>query len=244
MNLVVVSDYAQLGRVAAQRIARTVMRKPEAALVLATGNTPMGAYAELARLYRAGQFDPARIRVFQLDAYLGIALDDERSLYAWLKRAFLDPLDIPPTRVVMLPDDAVDPEGTCRAYDAAVERAGGFDLSVLGLGPNGHLGFNEPPTEADAPTRCVTLSEASLNSNAAYWGGRDRVPRTAITCGMKHLLAARETLLLVSGAHKRDILDAALHGPITPDVPASLLHLTDNVTVIADAAAAPAQRDR
>jgi len=211
-----------------------VMRKPNATMVLATGNTPIGAYAELARMSHAGTFDPTRIRPFQLDAYLDISIDDDRSLFGWLKRAFLEPLGIAPDRVVTLPDDTHDPDATCRAYDEAVEHAGGFDVSVLGLGPNGHLGFNEPPSPANAPTRRVTLTEASLNSNASYWGGLDRVPREAITCGMRQLLGARQTLLLVSGTRKRDILRAALHGPITPDLPASLLRLASNVTVIAD----------
>lgn len=238
MELLIVEDYADLNRVAAERMAAIVVAKPDASMVLATGNTPMGAYAELARLRVAGRFDTSRIRPFQLDAYLGIALDDDRSLYGWLKKSFLDPLEIAQSRVVMLPDDTIDPAGACAAYDAAVAAIGGFDLSVLGLGPNGHLGFNEPPSPADAPTRRITLTEASLDSNAGYWGGRDRVPREAITCGMRQLLAARQTLLLVSGAHKRGILRATLHGPMTPDVPASLLRLAPNVTVIADRAAA------
>ncbi|NJM42453.1 MAG: glucosamine-6-phosphate deaminase [Anaerolineae bacterium] len=242
MNVITAKDYADLNRIAAQHIADVVARKPDAAIVLATGNTPMGAYAELARMARSsartGSFDPSRIQPFQLDGYLGIALDDDRSLFGWLKRAFLDPLGIAQERVVMLPDDTSDPEAACRAYDAAVEQVGGFDLSVLGLGPNGHLGFNEPPSPADAPSRRVTLTEASLLSNAPYWGGLevglDRVPREAITCGMKQLLGAKQTLLLVSGAHKREILQAVLHGPMTPDVPASLLRMATHVTVIAD----------
>lgn len=238
MNLITVDTYADLNRVAAERMAAIVAEKPDASMVLATGNTPMGAYAELARMRAAGGFDASRIRPFQLDAYLGIAIDDDRSLYGWLKKSFLDPLGIAQSRVVMLPDDTNDPEGACAAYDAAVAAIGCFDLSVLGLGPNGHLGFNEPPSPADAPTRRIALTEASLDSNAGYWGGRDRVPREAITCGMRQLLAARETLLLVSGAHKRKILEATLNGPITPDIPASLLRLAQNITVIADRAAA------
>jgi glucosamine-6-phosphate deaminase len=238
MELIVVDDYDDLNRVAANRIVALTHRKPDASMVLATGNTPMGTYAELAERSAEGRFKAERIRPFQLDGYLGIALDDPRSLYGWLKRSFLDPLAIAEDRVVMLPDDTLDPEATCAAFDVAVEAAGGFDLAVLGLGPNGHLGFNEPPTQADAPTRRVTLTEASIASNAGYWGGAHRVPREAITCGMRQLLAARETLLLVSGAHKREILRATLHGPVTPDVPASLLRKAPRVFVIADRAAA------
>src|SRR5205807_8145018 len=115
--------------------------------------------------------------------------------------------------------------------------AGGYDLSVLGLGPNGHLGFNEPPCDAEVPTRMVELTEASIESNTHYWGGRERVPRRAVTAGMAQLLAARQTLLVVSGAHKREILLRAVIGPITPDVPASYLQQVANVTVLADRAA-------
>ena len=237
MNLLLVNDYAELSHTAAEMIAAAVATKPTAALVLATGDTPMGAYAELARMKDTGAFDPAQLRAFQLDAYLGVALDDPRSLYGWLKRAFIDPLHISSKHVVTLLDDTADPEAACMAYDAAVAAAGGFDVSVLGLGPNGHLGFNEPPSPTDAPTRRVKLTEASLISNARYWGGRD-VPHEAITCGMQQLLAAKQTILVVSGARKRSILKQTLDGPITPDVPSSLLRLTQNVTVIADRDAA------
>jgi glucosamine-6-phosphate deaminase len=188
-------------------------------------------------LKTAGAFDPSRLRIFQLDGYLGLALDDPRSLYGWLKRSFIDPLNIAPAQVIMLPDDTTDPEATCKAFDDAVAQAGGFDLSVLGLGPNGHLGFNEPPSPATATTRRVQLTEASIESNARYWGGRDKVPHEAITCGMKQLLAAKQTLLVVSGARKVNILKATMEGPITPEVPASLLRTASNVTVIADRAA-------
>jgi glucosamine-6-phosphate deaminase len=128
----------------------------------------------------------------------------------------------------------------CCAYDEAVAQEGGLDLSVLGLGPNGHLGFNEPPADPDSSTRVVTLSPESVTSNARYWGASDRVPRKAVTAGMRVLLAARHTVLVVSGAHKRDILRRALVGPETPDVPASFLRRAAGVTVVADRAAAPA----
>ena len=220
-------------------IAAVVAAKPTAAVVLATGDTPMGAYRVLATRHAARRFDASALRAFQLDAYLDLAPDDSRSLYGWLAQSFLQPLGVPPAHVVRLPGDAPDPQAVCRAYDDAVDAVGGFDLSILGLGPNGHLGFNEPPSAADLPTRVVTLTEASIQSNARYWGGRDRVPLQALTCGMKQLLAARQTILVVSGARKRDILRQTLHGPITPEVPASLLRLAPNVTVIADRDALP-----
>jgi len=234
MNLILVNDYESLSKTAAGLMAQVAASKPDASMVLATGDTPMGAYAELATLKTAGAFDPSHLRIFQLDGYLGLALDDPRSLYGWLKRSFIDPLNIAPQQVTMLPDDTTNPEATCQAYDEAVAQTGGFHLSVLGLGPNGHLGFNEPPSPANATTRRVQLTEASIESNARYWGGRDKVPHEAITCGMKQLLSAKQTLLVVSGARKVNILKATMEGPITPEVPASLLRTASNVTIIAD----------
>lgn len=234
MNIILTEDYSALCVAAADRIVAAIDERPAATLVVATGDTPMGVYRELAERRRQGALDTSRVRVFQLDAYLGIERDDRRSLFRWMRESFLEPLGIAPEQVVRLPGDASDPDAACRAYDQAVAQAGGFDLSILGLGPNGHLGFNEPPAEAHAPTRVVTLTEASIASNARYWGGRDHVPRTAMTAGMRVLLEARQTLLLVSGAHKRDILHRTIEGPIGPANPASFLRTISGVSVIAD----------
>ncbi|GAC1432806.1 MAG: glucosamine-6-phosphate deaminase [Chloroflexota bacterium] len=239
MELIVVADYEAVSRAGADLVAVAITANPTANLVVATGETPMGLYRELARRRRDGHLDTSALRVFQLDAYLGIAPDDRRSLYRWMRESFLDPLDIPPERVVRLPGDAGDPRAACRAYEAALRQAGGLDLSILGLGPNGHLGFNEPPAGPRAPTRVVDLTEESLESNARYWGGRDQVPSRAMTAGMGVLLAARQTLLVVAGERKRHILRRVLDGPPTPDVPASFLAQAAWVTVIADRAALP-----
>jgi glucosamine-6-phosphate deaminase len=234
MHVVLVDNYESLSRAGADLVTAAIAAKPDASLLVATGDTPMGMYQELAARYRHGQLDTSQLRVFQLDAYLGLAPTDRRALYGWTLRAFVDPLGIAHERVVRLAGDAADPQAACDAYSAAVRAAGGFDLAILGLGPNGHLGFNEPPAPADAPTRVVELSEASMVSNARYWGGRDQVPTQAMTCGMDLLLAARLVVLLVSGEHKRAILARTLRGPITPDVPASFLRTVANTTVIAD----------
>jgi glucosamine-6-phosphate deaminase len=237
MQVIVAQDYAALSRTAADVVAGVIAEQPNAAVVFALGETPQGMYRELAARRARGKINTTRLRIFQLDAYLGIGADDRRSFYGWLEREVLRPLGVPPANVVRLDGDAPDPQAACRAYDRAVADAGGFDLAVLGLGPNGHLGFNEPPADPNAPTRVVTLTEASIESNARYWGGRDQVPRRALTAGLAQLLAARRTLLLVSGARKHTILKRTLDGPVTPDVPASYLQHAANVTVIADRAA-------
>lgn len=215
----------QLAQAAADFISAQVRAKPDLSLLVATGHTPMPTYAELARRVRAGEVNFSRVTAVQLDEYLGIEDDDPRSLWGWMRRSFVEPLGL--TRTVRLDSPT--------QFEAAIRELGGLDLAILGLGPNGHLGFNEPPSPPDAPTRTLALTPASLASNAAYWGEL-AVPTGAITAGMDVILAARQTLLLVGGAHKRAILHAALEGPETPEVPASFLRRTA-LTVIADEAA-------
>jgi len=234
MRLVVTRDADEMHELAAELIASEIRSKPDAVVVPAMGNTPMRAYRRLAEMRQEGELDTSQIRVCQLDEYLGVSDDDPRSLYGWLRRSFLDPLGIPPSRVNRFHGDACDIERECQEYDRTVEAWGGYDLVILGLGPNGHLGFNEPPSDSAAPTRAVELTEASLESNATYWGDIERVPRRALTAGMTQLLAARKILLLASGRHKREILHKTLRGQITPEVPASYLQGLTQVTVLAD----------
>ena len=237
MDLIILDDYEALSRAGADWLIEAIRAKPNAAIVAATGATPMGMYIELAQRRFRDQIDTSQLRVFQLDAYLGLAPDDPRALFGWTRRSFIEPLGIAEANVVRLEGDAVDPWKACHLYEAAARGIGGFDLSILGLGPNGHLGFNEPPSSPDAPTRVVDLTPESILSNARYWGSEEQVPRQALTCGMDLLLAARRTLLLVSGAHKHQILHRAIEGPQTPEVPASYLQSASNVTVLADRAA-------
>lgn len=234
LDLIIVDDYRALSHIGADWLEAAIQAKPDAAIVVATGVTPMGVYGELAARRSGGPIDTSRLRTFQLDAYLGLTADDPRSLFGWMRRSFLEPLGIPEQNVVRLMGDSPDPWEACRSYERAVRVAGGFDISILGLGPNGHLGFNEPPSPADAPTRVVDLTPESIRSNARYWGGEEQVPRRALTCGMDLLLDARRTLLVVSGAHKQQILRRTIEGPQTPAVPASYLQSAPNVTVLVD----------
>lgn len=237
IELHIEADAAAVARRAAGLMASAIRRNPTLSVVLATGNSPMDTYARLAELQRDGKVDARRMRVFQLDSYIGTPDDDPRSLFGWMDRSFLSPLGIVANNVVRFASAPTDVSRECHAFRKEIEACGGFDLSVLGLGPNGHLGFNEPPSDPQSTTRMVDLTQESVVSNAAYWGGQDAVPRQAMTVGLDALLAARQTLLIVTGAAKREILKRVLAGPVSSMVPASYLRDADNVTIIADRAA-------
>jgi glucosamine-6-phosphate deaminase len=233
----VVEDAGQLNRAGADLVAKVIATEPAASVVAATGRTPMGLYAELSARCRSGLIDATNITAFQLDEYLGLDDGDRRSLLGWMRRSFLEPLRVAEERVVGLPLDG-DLDEACAAFDDAVDMRGGLDLAILGLGPNGHLGFNEPPSSRWAPTRVVELSAITIQANAHYWGDVADVPTRAVTMGMAQLLSARTIVLVVSGESKRVILRQALEGPIEPRVPASFLRATGaDVTVLADRAA-------
>jgi glucosamine-6-phosphate deaminase len=237
VQVFVADEPEQVARGAAADVAEVVRRVPTAAVLFAVGETPVPLYAELAARRATGELDASGIRAVQLDEYAGVAPGDERAFFGWLARDVLGPLAIPPERTIGLRGDAADLAAECERYELAVRRAGGIDLAILGLGLNGHLGFNEPPSDAAAPTRVVDLAEPTIEASAGYWGSRELVPPRGITAGMRVLLAARETILVVTGERKREILHAALEGPVTPDVPASLLRTIDRVRVYADRAA-------
>jgi glucosamine-6-phosphate deaminase len=202
--------------------------RSEATLMPALGTSALEVYAALGRR--------PKLRLVQLDEYV-VPRDDPRSLLGWLRRDVAVPLGVGDERIVALDGAATDPGAACAAYDRAIDAVGGIDVAVLGLGPNGHLGFNEPPSDGSAPTRRVPLAAASLASNARYWPGLD-VPTAALTAGMSTILAARFVLLVVRGTGKHEILRAMLDGPIGPDVPASYLREHPNAIVLADEAAA------
>jgi glucosamine-6-phosphate deaminase len=233
----------------------------DATLMPALGTSALGVYREMAQRRDRGGLLPADLRLVQLDEYVGVPDDDPRSLFAWLLRDVAGPLGVPTSRVIRLgggpaaashvaervevsPSLAAEPTvNECRRYDGAVAAAGGIDVAVLGLGPNGHLGFNEPPSPPDAPTRRVALTPASLASNAPYWPGLD-VPRQAVTAGMSTILGARRIILVVVGPAKRAILHAMLTDEIGPNLPASWLRRHAGATVLADEAAWPAELPR
>jgi glucosamine-6-phosphate deaminase len=232
----VVEDAERLGVVGADLVSDVIAATPTASVVVATGRTPMGLYAELASRRRSGAFDPSAITAVQLDEYLDLDPGDGRSLFGWMRRSFLAPLGVGDDRVIRLPVDG-DLDEACAVYDRSMEARGPLDLAILGLGPNGHLGFNEPPSGPESPTRVVELSVETLEANGRYWDG-SVVPSRAVTMGLHHLLRARTIVLVVSGTSKGTIAHRALEGAVGPDVPASFLqHAAGDVLVVVDRAA-------
>jgi glucosamine-6-phosphate deaminase len=206
---------------------------PAGATILATGWTPIPVFRELAARRTRGELGTPRCPIVQLDEYVGVEDSDPRSLYSWLEREFLTPLGVAASSVTRLRGTTGDSAQECSRFDAAVAAVGGLHLAVLGLGPNGHVGFNEPPSGPAARTRVVPLSPESMVSNARYWNGAE-VPAEGITAGLGLLLAADVVVLLVAGAHKREILRRSVAGPESPEVPASYLRRVPRLIVVAD----------
>jgi glucosamine-6-phosphate deaminase len=234
-------DYDDLSRISAEVVAQHIRSKPHARILVATGRTPIGTYQVLAGMVEAGALDVSEITAFQLDEYVGLEPDDHRSLGRWAREAFVHPLGLDDDRFVTLPVAGVDGSASLAEHDRRVRVAGGYDLAILGIGENGHLGFNEPPCDPSAPSRVVTLSATSLASSAGYWGESGDLPRRAVTVGLGPILEAGAIILLVSGARKRAILERALSGSMTPDVPASYLLRARSLVVVADRDAWPAR---
>jgi glucosamine-6-phosphate deaminase len=233
----VVDDASWLARAGADVVAGVVHADGPVTIVPATGETPVGMYAELAERRARGDLDTDGVSIVQLDEYLGLEPDDRRALFGWMERTVLEPLAIDPGRVARLPTDG-DVEGACAAFDRALAARGGIDLAILGLGTNGHVGFNEPPSDATSTTRTVELTSDTIAANARYWGSEGDVPTRAVTIGLRTLLDARHILLLVAGTSKHAIVRRALEGPVGEDVPASFVReARGSVTVVVDRAA-------
>jgi glucosamine-6-phosphate deaminase len=235
IRIIPTTDTASFGAAAATCFATILRDKPDAVAVLPTGMTPLPFYAALRDSFAAGRIGN-HFTYCALDEYCGLPDGDERLFASWVGRELLDPLGIPPARRITFNSRASTPAAEAERIETWIA-AHGIDIAVIGLGGNGHVGFNEPGSAFDTRTRVVALAAATIASNAAYWGGNDRVPTQAYTLGIASLHAARHTILLVHGAAKATILRRALTEPTCPEVPASYLQHQPNVTIIADQAA-------
>ena len=239
----VVPDYDALSREAADLVELAVRNNPGAAITLPTGETPRGMYEELVRRITAGDLDFSRVHVFCLDDYLGTSIEDEASLTRWLSDVFLNPAGLHGDNIHYIPANAPIPDAAADAYEDEIQSHGGLKLAVIGLGPNGHIGFNEPGSLPESRTRVVDLTEESRDKNALYYEGEPDIPSQAMTIGLGTILDADQIVLIVSGRSKAGILQASLEGPMTPDVPGSFLRAAGSrLVVIADEAAASGLR--
>lgn len=234
---VIVGTKEEVVRKAAQRYVELLNRKPEAVLGLATGSTPLDLYAELARLCAEGKLSFAKAKSFNLDEYIGLEGTHDQSYRYFMEQNLFSKVDLPTARI-HVPSGLDVSDAALAGYDAAIEAAGGIDLQLLGLGGNGHIGFNEPGTPFELGTHVVTLTERTRRDNARFFASLDEVPTHAATMGVKTVMHARAILLLAFGRAKAEALAAALNGPVTPEVPASVLQLHPDVTVLCDEEAA------
>ncbi len=231
------SDYQDMSRKAANIISAHIILKPDSVLGLATGSTPIGIYRQLVDWYKKGDLDFRKVKTVNLDEYKGLASDNCQSYQYFMRQNLFDHINID-KKNTFLPDGTnEDSDGECSRFDSILDQLGGIDLQLLGLGHNGHIGFNEPSDSFKKGTHCVALSESTLEANSRLFEGEETVPEFAYTMGIKSIMQAKKIVLAVSGTDKADILKSALTGPVTPAVPASILQLHPDFTVVADEAA-------
>ena len=237
MRFISCADYTAMSRQAANLISAQVIVKPNCVLGLATGSTPIGTYKQLIEWYNKGDLSFANVRSVNLDEYKGLSGDHDQSYRYFMQNNLFNHVDIDVANTSVPNGKAEDADAECAAYDAHIRELGGIDLQLLGMGHNGHIGFNEPADAVVGPPHVVELAQSTIDANKRFFASEADVPRQALTMGMAAILQARSVVVVVSGEDKAEIVHKAFFGPITPRVPASLLQLHPNVTVVGDEAA-------
>lgn len=237
MRICQVEDYDAVSRMAADLIASQITEKPDCVLGLATGSTPVGAYALLAERQRRGELSFASVRSVNLDEYCGLAPEHVQSYRYFMRKHLFSLVDIRPENTHVPDGLASDPGAECARYDRLIDDLGGIDLQLLGLGHNGHIGFNEPGPAFIPETHPVDLTESTVNANARLFASKDEVPRRALTMGIRAIMQARRVVVIVSGEDKAEAVKKAFAGPVVPCVPASILQLHRDAVLVADKAA-------
>ena len=234
---VIVDTKERVAQLAAEQYVALLKEKPNAVLGLATGSTPLGLYAELARLHKEGKLSFKDATSFNLDEYVGLAPTHDQSYKYFMMHNLFQYMDIPEERIHVPSGLDVSAE-TLAGYDAAIAEAGGIDLQLLGIGNNGHIGFNEPGTPFETLTHVVELTQNTREVNARFFSSIEEVPTHAATMGIRTVMNARGIILIALGAAKAEIIEKTVNGPVTPEVPASVLQLHPNVTIYCDTEAA------
>jgi len=238
MEVIIKDTYEEMSIEAAKIIRDAVHLKPNLVLGLATGSTPIGTYRELIRMHKAGELDFSKVVTFNLDEYVGLPATHDQSYYYFMHENLFDHINISATNV-HVPSGVVRDFGRyCQWYEEEIAKVGGIDLQVLGIGSDGHIGFNEPGSSLASRTRIVTLTEETIRDNSRFFERMEDVPRFAITMGVGTIMEAKHCLLLANGEKKAEPVEALVEGPITSQVTASALQMHPHATVIVDTAAA------
>ena len=237
MKIYKAKDYKDMSRKAANIISAQVIMKPNCVLGLATGSTPIGTYAQLVEWYNKGDLDFSEVTTVNLDEYKGLPRTNDQSYYYFMHQHLFDRVNIDPERTNVPNGMEPDAEKECGRYEELIRSLGGVDLQLLGLGHNGHIGFNEPGEAFEKETHCVDLTESTIEANKRFFASADDVPNQAYTMGIKTIMQAKKILIVVNGENKADIVERAFFGPVTPEVPASILQLHNDVTLVGDEAA-------
>ncbi len=235
MKIYQCENYEKMSRTAANIISAQVIFKPDCVLGLATGSTPVGAYSQLIRWYNKGDLTFSQVRTVNLDEYVGLAPTHDQSYRYFMQSNFFDHINIKPENTHLPNGLADDISAECDAYNNKIADLGGIDMQLLGIGHNGHVGFNEPGGAFELGTHEMMLSESTLNANARFFDNDpNKVPKSALTMGIKNIMQAKKILVAVSDLSKADIVYQAFCGPVMPEVPASILQLHPDVTLVGD----------
>jgi len=234
MKVIRAKDYADMSRKAAAVIAAQIIMKPDCVLGLATGSTPIGTYEDLVKQYEAGELDFSQVTSVNLDEYKGLSPENDQSYRYFMNDHLFNHVNIDKARTNVPNGLEKDADKACADYDAIIASVHGIDLQLLGLGHNGHIGFNEPADSFSKGTNCVSLTKSTIDANKRFFASEADVPTQAYTMGCASIMGAKKILLVVSGRDKAGILKEVICGPVTPRVPASILQLHPDVTVIAD----------
>lgn len=238
MRIIIAKDYEDLSKKAAHIIAGQLIMKPDSVLGLATGSTPIGTYKYLKQMYADGLISFSSVTTFNLDEYVGLDATSDQSYRFFMEKELFSAVDIKSDHIFIPSGIAEDVAAECKAYEVAIRKAGGIDLQLLGIGRNGHIGFNEPDLKFEASTHLVKLDEDTLQANARFFDREEEVPKTAISMGIKTIMHAKKIILLASGVEKASTIYQMIYGDIHPELPASVLQIHPDVTVILDEGAA------
>lgn len=237
MKIISAKDYQALSRAAANIISAQVILKPSCVLGLATGSSPVGTYQQLIEWYKQGDLDFSQVRTVNLDEYVGLDYSSDQSYIYFMRNNFFDHINIDLANTNVPCGVNPNAEEECGRYDEIIRSLGGIDLQLLGLGPNGHIGFNEPDDHFTKGTHKVALTDATIQANKRFFEKEEDVPRFAYTMGICDIMHAERVVMVVSGESKAEIVREAFFGPVTPQVPASILQLHKDFTLVADEAA-------